>query len=79
VERDQVEDEDEDTDGRQQAKQVACAPSDIFGRVRLSVGHIASDRHDPHGVEHETEDEAVYGKLEHDGILRFGSSSRPPN
>jgi hypothetical protein len=64
-------------DSRPNRSQV-CAAISSAGCV-LSVECIASDRHNPHGVEHEAEDEAVYGKLEHDAIPRSGSSSRPPN
>jgi hypothetical protein len=40
----------------------------ILGRVTFTSVLYRSDRHDPHGIEHKAEQEAIHRKLEH-GLL----------
>jgi hypothetical protein len=74
--------DDEDPECRQQAKQIAELRRDIVGWVNRPKLPHGSNLHNPHGIEHEAEQEAIHRKLNHDLIPRpdrpfLAEDSRP--
>jgi hypothetical protein len=67
----QVEGHSENDNGRQHGKHVADPCQNILGWVTFTRALHRSDCHDPHGIEHKAEQEAIYRKLEH------GSTPQP--